>query len=352
MENTVEIIIRDFHKIESLESLDEKVRYVMEANPYNNDNQVTGSVEGWVNGELGGHEYVFPMRFCCENKSFPLMSGSTLSVKKEFRKYELGLMLPEKFLEISSRNCTFTGASKAAERIYKFYGIQFFYMKRFVYIVNSDFLVNMKLKGLIGKMVSSLINLFLHSAYNILKLSIEQKFRAFKIVEKTVENIDYEGVERIMDADGHKYREDHGKEWIKWVMNYKEKNTATQQHFYEVYLHDKIVGFFINKVNFRKLLNSKYKNVRYGTILEWGSIDQNVLKDSDLCAMAFSKFGKMADAIAMCSNKDEFSTSIPNMLKRRMGDLNFAVCLDKKQFPDYKNENNWRIRPAGGDMSF
>lgn len=351
MNNSVEILVKSFEEIEKERSIDTKSRYLMRTNPYKDGHSVNGAIEGRVDDALGGCVYVFPTQLNYDGKIYPIMSGTDFWVSQAFRKFQLGLMIPEKMLDISP-NYLFAGVSKNAQPVYQYFGFELFDLQRFVYIVNSHFLVSLKLKGILAKIATLFANASLYLFYDSLRLFFKIKYWKFKVVEKSVDDIDYDGVSNIINADMHRYKEYHGKEWIKWVMNYSDKHPESQQHFYEIYRKGELVGFFLNKNKFRELLNGKYQNVIYGSIIEWGSINQDILKDSDICAIAFSKFGKRTDAIAMCSHEEDFFNEIPRKVRKRMGNLNYAVILDEKKFPDYQNENNWRIRPAGGDASF
>lgn len=351
MNNKVEILVKGFEEIDKERSIDTKSRYLMKTDPYKDGHSVNGAIEGRVDGALGGCVYVFPTQLNYDGKIYTIMSGTDFWVSQTFRKFQLGLMIPEKMLEMSP-NYLFAGVSKNAQPVYQYFGFEFFDLQRYIYIVNAHFLVSLKLKGHIAKVATIFVNAGLYLCYDTLRLYYKAKYAKFKVVEKKVDDINYEGVSRIINADMHRYKEYHGKEWIEWVMNYSDKHPESQQHFYEIYRKKELVGFFINKNKYRELLNGKYKNVVYGSIIEWGSIDQDIIKDSDICAMAFSRFGKETDAIAMSSHGDKFFSSIPKKLIKRMGNLNYAVLLDSKMFPDFQKEENWRIRPAGGDASF
>lgn len=347
MKHDVKVVFRPFQSFDKEYKCDNKCRYILKKNPFDGDRLGGGAIEGYVDNSLGGSVYVFPIRFYADGNLYNIMSGSTFWVNKKFRKYELGLMIPEKMLEMSC-NYILGGVSSEAQPVYQYYGFQSFKLKRYVYIVNSHFLINLIIKGLLAKSITMVADLGLHMVYCALKAKFWMKYRKYSIVERNVSEIDYTSVDHILKAGGQRFMEMHNRPWIEWVMNYD----GADHHFYEVYLHNKMVGFFINKIVFREKLNGRYNNVNYGSIIEWGSVDQNLLKDSDLCALAVSQFGTKVDAIDMSSIEDMFSSEIPSVFKRKMGDLNIEIILDDKQFVGYKNSRNWRIRPAYGDNSF
>ena len=351
MQQKVEILVKPYETVAAERELDVLYHYLMAKCPWKEDGVFDGAIEGRVDDVLGGGVFMFPTRLCYDGTVYPIAAGSDFWVDKAFRKYELGLSIPEKMLEISP-NILLGGVSREAEPVYKLFGYSFFDIPRQVYIVNSHFLVSRKLGGWAAKLVTSLIDAGLHLAYTLLQRRFRRKYARFRIVEKKVGEIDYPGIERIMEADGHPYRELHDKDWIDWVMKYADGHPESRQYFYEVYLDDRLVGFFLNKVKFRELLNGRFADVKYGTVLEWGSLDQGILMDSDLCAMAFAQFGKRADAIALCSTDPGFCAYIPKKLRKEMGHLNYAVALEEDKFPGFRTEGNWRIRPAGGDASF
>lgn len=351
MKHNIEIKKIPYNEIIESTTIDNKSLYTMQENPYHNDSLTSGVIEGLVDGVIGGQVYIFPTLLCLKKEFVIGVSGTTLSVSKEYRKYEFGITIPETMVN-SAPACLIAGVSKEAQPVYRYLGMKFFDMSRYVFIVNSHFIVEKKIQGVLGKIISLIIDTGLHAIYRTFQFFFKLKYGGFNVVERKIDEIDYEGIKNIMDADKHPYREEHDKRWIKWVMNYHDTYKESQQHFYEVYKNDKLVGFFLNKNKFRPLMNGRYKNVVYGTILEWGSIDQNVLSDADLCVMAFSRFGMQTDAIAMICNEDHFFNKIPKWARKKMGNLNYAVKLDKEKYPDFKEEKNWRIRPAGGDASF
>lgn len=331
--------------------LDYKCRYILSQDPYKVEHLLNGVILGKIDDRIGGCVCLFPIKMMLDNIIVFVLSGAKFWVSKDYRKYELGFSIPEKMLELSP-NIFFCGVSEEAQPVYKYFGFSLFKLERFVFIINSHFLISQKLTGFIEKVATSIVDIALHTSYYLLKLTYKFKYRHFKIVEKQLENIDFSGIQKIFDADNHRYKEMHDKDWIRWVMNFKDEYPASGQHFYEVYLKGKLVGFFINKIRFKKLLNGKYNNVVFGTIIEWGSINENVLSNSDLCAMSISKFGLNTDAIQIISDERSFTSMLPNILKRRMRDFTYAVTLDERHFPAYKEKNNWRLRPADGDVSF
>lgn len=347
MKHDIKVFFRPYKTFNEEYNYDNKCKYILKTNPFVDDRLEGGAIEGYVDDNLGGSVYVFPMHLYADGEIYSFMSGSTFWVNKKFRKYELGMMIPEKMLEMSS-NYILGGVSPEAQPVYQYYGFQSFNLKRYVYIVNSHFLVSQKMKGLLAKVITSASDIGLHMVYRALKAKFWMKYRRFRIIERNVSEIDFTSVEHVVKAGGERFMELHDRPWIEWVMNFD----GAEHHFYEVYLNNLMVGFFINKIVFRELLNGRYRNVNYGAIIEWGSADQNILKDSDLCALAVSKFGTTVDAIAMCSMEEMFFTEIPSVFKRRMRDLNFEIILDDKQFPGYEISRNWRIRPAYGDNSF
>ena len=354
MKQKVLILSKSINELDDFEKesiIDYKCRYILTQDPYKVENLLNGVILGKVDDVIGGCVCLFPIRMMLDGCDCFALSGSTFWVSKDYRKYELGFSIPEKMLELSP-NIFFCGVSEKAQPVYKYFGFSLFKLERYVFILNSHFLLSQKLTGFVEKVATSVVDIALHTSYNLLKLYYKFKYRHFKIVEKQLENIDFSGIQKILDADFHRYKEMHDNDWIRWVMNFKDEYSESGQHFYEVYHKGELVGFFINKIRFRELLNGKYKNVVFGTLLEWGSINEKILSNSDLCAMSFSKFGLNTDAIQIISDEQSFTSMIPNILKRRMRDFTYAVTLDERQFPAYKEKENWRLRPAGGDISF
>ena len=326
-------------------------KYMLRANPYVPDMSYPCRIEGYVNNHLAGAVFTFPIEIVADGKVLEILSGSNFYVDKEYRKYELGLTIPEKWIERSG-NILLGGISKEAKPVYKYYGFKFFEIPRFVYIVNPGFIIESMVPRFLSTVICPIASAICAGYYWLMSTVRKWKYRRFRVVLSDNTDKDYDIVEQIIEKDTHSYRENHDSRWLRWVMNYQDEYEKSDQELYFIYDKETPVGFFLIKYKYREELNGKYKDVVYATLLEWGTVGEEILSEQELCDISFTKFGLKADALAFISENADFSDRIPKLLYRRMGDLNMAVLLRDGDFPRYRDIKSWRIRPGVGDTSF
>ena len=347
MKHSVRLINKKVGDLLLSDNISSQYKYMLEANPYIVDSSYQGRIEGFVDDVLAGAVFTFPIQFVFNNEVFDALSGSNFYVDKKYRKYELGMMIPEEMLN-RSENIIIGGVSQEAQPVYEYYGFHFFDMPRDIYIVNPHFLVTARFHGFISRCLTFVGKICCGILYDVFCLVRKIQYLQYKVV---LEN-DYSFVEQIIRQDPHLFRENHDTRWLRWVMEYKDEHPESTQRLYCVFRKNEIVGFFILKNKFREVLNGKYKNVVYGLLLDWGTIDESKLSEQDICALAFIKFGKSVDAMSFASVNPNMTKRIPKLLKRRKGKLNMAVRLDSRKYPGFEVAAHWRVRPAAGDVSF
>jgi hypothetical protein len=181
----------------------------------------------------------------------------------------------------------------------------------------------------------------------------------FYLQEKFTKNEDeiIEDIEKIFNADTHTFKELHNIEWFNWHLDYNfSDNSRNHQDLYLVSKNNENIGFFMTKVRFKeKAGQGKLKNLLIGSIIEWGSINPQILTDKELCIMAINKLYKKdkVDIIdIMTDDADTISFLRKSGLKKN-GTGNFAIYTGEdsplNKFPEYKVQTNWRIRPATSD---
>lgn len=346
------VCIKNSKIVELLQSncIAPQYKYMIGANPYIENDDYLGRIEGYVDDVMAGAVFTFPIQFVYNGEVVDALSGSNFYVDKEYRKYELGMMIPEEMIA-RSENIILGGVSQEAQPVYEYYDYHFFDMPRDIYIVNPHFFVNTMFHGVTARCLSFVGKICCGLLYDVFRVIRKTQYMKYKVVlAKNSE--DYVNADKIICQDGHPFRENHDIRWLKWVMGYKDGHPESNQRLYYVYRDKDLVGFFIIKNKFRELLNGKYKNVVYGSLLEWGTIDENILSEQDICALAFIKFGKSVDAMSFASVNPDMTKRIPKILKRRKGKLNMAVRLDSNIYSDFADISHWRVRPAAGDASF
>lgn len=345
------------HLIEVLEddSVPERIKYILKQNPFVKSENHVAMIRGIVNGEEGGRTYPYPSIIIINNKPVKAFTGSSFSVDKEYRRYMLGLMIPEEAVQLSENGITYgAGLSRDARPIYiKYLRGKYFPLPRFVYLRNARPLLESKLGNTISKVLTPICNLAISTIHGLHLLKTKIKYRNYEVVEAADEK-EYKEVETILLNDKHTCQEEHKKEWFKWVLNAPISHLGNYQKLFVVYRKKQPVAFWMIKVRYSADIVGKYKNIYVGTITEWGTVDSTIIRDADVMSMALHYFAHYVDVIQTFTDLKENVSQWP-FLKKEVGESNFFINVAKTfkgKYIGYEDVTNWRLRPAMADTMF
>ena len=148
--------------------------------------------------------------------------------------------------------------------------------------------------------------------------------------------------------DGHEFMEVHDREWLQWCLDNKFTNESDdKQSFYAVYdKQGSPKGFFMTKERFERR-QGKYKNVMRGTIVEWGSYNEEELSEIDLNLLAIDSFDSQIDNITTVFSDISDDKSIKKIGFIRHGNYQMSIKPGKLNPNEISDQSKWRIRYGG-----
>lgn len=336
-----------------IKSEERTLLYALNNNPFKNKESIPAKISAVLNNTIIGSIICFPAIIIFYDKHLTCNGGSSLYVNPQYRGYGIGTKLSIKRLNISANKISLAaGLSHMSLPIYKKLGCTVFYPERYAIIVNSRILFSRWLKGFFLKTISSLTNIILKIPVyrnSIYIKYLSKEFSTINIKEATPE------IEKIFNADTHPFKELHNTNWFNWHLNYSfSDNPQSCQNLYLVKKGKNAVGFFMTKIRFKEnAAQGKLRNLLVGTIIEWGSINQSIITDKDLNILAINELSKCVDIIDIITDDKDTIAHLKKIGCKRNGNGNFAVYVGENspliQYPEYKEQKNWRIRPATSD---
>ncbi len=296
-----------------------------------------------------GRTMLFDTRLKVEKDILPLYSGSALQVEESFQKYGLGGeifafggTIKKRILNLSA------GISNMALPLYKVTKYCIFEFPKLLRINNSKPLLGKYgIKGVLSSILSSIINLFLRFFYFLCKGNTRKQKKLYSL-DKTDRVPEW--VDDIVLNDGHKYAEVHDHKWLQWNLDYNFKgNKGDIQSFYIIKNDEQPQGFVMTKERFRQDVQGM-KDVMIGSIVEWGSIDEKLLTESDIYRMVLDTFSRDIDIIETATNSPVTLKRLKRMGFIHHGDAHIAFKDKTRQFTDAKDPSLWRLRYGYADV--
>lgn len=310
---------------------------------------------GLIDHEIVGSETHFPIALNLDNQEYISVSGHGLSVSAKHRGLGLGTHLTDQRLDFSeTKSLLLCDASQMHLPILKKLGAIVFLMPRVIMLRHSFSVIEKKMNRTIAKCAAPIVDVLLRIPslivnYRTRKLKKYLSIKELDIVPKDVEH--------IIDTDSHRFKENHSQQWFNWVKDYSlVKDSSMIKKFYGVFNGSEMVGFFMTKKRFYQQASHRgYKNVMMGSLMEWGTIDNHIVSDHELCMLALASFDKSVDAIELCCPNNESANYFKKMGLAQIGDGNVVIRYRDnsplKNIHNLGDQSNWRLRPAMGDNS-
>lgn len=306
-----------------------------------------------VDGVIAGRSMKFPSRLKVDDRIITVTSGSSLYVADDYRHLALGANLFLYAQQNIKRPVISAGISSMAEPLYKKTKFVIFKIPSLWQIRN----------------IKPILKSFGERSYRTTKLLapianfILKGFRYFNGFSLKRNNCQYEikkleevpqWAEDIVAKDTHKYAEFHDREWMQWVIeNSFFGSSYDRQSFYGVYYESKPVGFFIIVERMMSIPERNIDHVVFGSLLEWDTINKEVLNEYQIIKMALAHFSDNVDVVKVATQ----DSCIRRKLKK-YGFLphgNYTIAfkdVTKSLDKDYVDISNWRIRSSYADTPF
>ena len=302
-----------------------------------------------VDGVIGGISMSFPTKIIVDGEVIEATSASTLEVYNDYRKLDIG---SELMLEpLTNNNNSFlliAGLSDMALPIYKILKYKIFEIPRYMKLYNSFPLIASYIKNVyLSKALSIGVNL-IASIPNCI-----YKYKGFVLKKKFLvqrENKVPHWVTDMVKKDSHKYSEFHDQKWFQWnLVNNLHGLNGDRQYFYSIYKEGNPCGFFLFKTRYREEAGGKLHNVTIGSIMEWQTVDETIISESDIYTLALCSMPKV-DIVEFVTSNRITAKKMRKICFIQHGNAHIAIKDLKKKYKDITDPSNWRLRFGYADV--
>ena len=294
-----------------------------------------------------GRVFLHGTRIQCGNEEYLGQTGLALEVVKEYRDESVGaeLMLYSPF----NKEYDYTlgaGISHMILPMYRKLKFHMFEVPQYIKIIHSRYaLKRYCFKGAMLKMVAGIGDCVIKI------MNIPNRIRGFRMSKKYIikkESIIPDWVTEMTTNEGHKYKEVHDREWFQWIIDHNAQDIDeckdVIKSFYSVCdKQNKPLGFFMTKERLN-MQSGPRNGYHVGTVVEWESIDKNILSESDLNLLACRTFSKKVDLIITLACEIGTGKELGKMGFVRRGVYYIGLKDKKKQLKDAGDQNKWRLR--------
>ena len=296
-----------------------------------------------------GRTMLFDTRLKIGKEIVPLYSGSALQVEDSFQKYGLGAEIFAFGRTIKKRKLNLSaGISDMALPLYKVTKYHIFEFPKLLRINNTKPLLGKYgIKGILRSVLGGIANSLLQAYYffsNIKTNRLKRQYSLEKVSQVPL------WVDDIVLNDGHKYAEVHDHMWLQWCLDNSFKGGVQDiQSFYVIKKQDEPVGFVMTKERFRKETQGM-KNLKIGSIVEWGSKNEKELCEADIYRLVLDTFSKDVDIVETATNDMATQHDLKRLGFIHHGDAHIAFKDKTKQFADSGDASLWRLRYGYADV--
>ena len=330
----------------------------LRSNPYLDEKDAICQWVGYADEKVAGFNYSFPIRVWADGHSYGSTTGSSLNVADWARKSGLGLILPAKGVEITSKDGIAIAAacSQMAIPVHKVNGYKFFLYPRYIALWRSRSVVEMYLPKILSKVFSHVIDVGVWLYRQMLAVFAMFALHGYR-VEKVLPDDEMvcKAMADIVSGDGHRFREDHDAAWFKWHLNFTfSKYGPAMAYVLKRRNSGEIVAFVMAKRRFYEQASHRgFKNVWLGSVMEWGARDGMDNKLKWFIVKIALSLARSCDAVDFSTADGELGSFVKCLGWRQVGEANVGVKV-MKNFPLFGDNaiqdiSNWRIRPAMGD---
>ena len=327
-------------------------------NPYLQEDDAICEWVGFADGKPAGFNYSFPIRIWADGVSYGGTTGSCLNVEEWARKTDLGLILPAKGVEITSKDGIAIAAacSQMAVPLHKINGYKYFFSPRYIALWRCRSVVERFLPRWLAKPISMIGDIVLWLYACLLRIIANCALRGYRVVEVAPnDETGQQTMAEIVAKDGHRFREDHDAAWFKWHMTCSFSEQGPCRGFLLLSKKEgKSVAFCLVKRRFHKQASNRgFKDVWLGSIVEWGTLPGYEKKMGWMILALALRFEHDCDAVEFATDDVVLGCFARRLGWRKVGDVNVGVKI-MKNFPLFgdgaiKEQSNWRIRPGMGD---
>lgn len=329
------------------EYLTSSVRTTLLSNP-NLDDESKSAINILIcDGIIAGRNMLMPTKLKINDEIIMAQTGGSYEIAEQLRGHGLGTVAFRDSI-MNSEYDFYIGQlySTTAAAIVQKLGLIIFELPSYYKLCNSrSFLEANGLHGFSLKLGTTIINA-------VLKLiNIPNTFRLKKIktnYQVKQERVIPTWVDELTLHDGHAFMEVHDHKWFQWCLDNKfTEKPNDKQSFYTVYdRQGNPKGFFMTKERFESS-QGKYKNIIRGTIVEWGSYNEEELSEIDLNLLAIDSFGAQVDNITTVLSDISDNQGMKKIGFIRHGSYQMSIKPGGLNQDGISDQSKWRIRYGG-----
>lgn len=324
--------------------LTSSVRSTLLANPNLDDDCKSAMNIIVCDGIIAGRNMLMPTKLKINNDIIMAQTGGSYEIAEQLRGHGLGTLAFKDSI-MNSDYDPYIGqlySTTAADIVWKL-GLIIFELPSYYKLCSSRPILETKgLRGFPLKLGTSIIDALL-KLVNIPNIFRLKKLKALYQVKK--ENIIPIWIDDLTLQDGHAFMEVHDHRWLQWCLDNKFTEEANdKQSFYSVYdRQGNPKGFFMTKVRFERN-QGKYKNIIRGTIVEWGSFNEEELSEVDLNLLAIDSFDSQVDNITTVLSDISGHRSMKKIGFIRHGSYQISIKPGELNQDGISDQSKWRIR--------
>lgn len=329
------------------EYLTSSVRSTLLANPNLDDERKSAINIVICDGVIAGRNMLMPTKLKINNEMIMAQTGGGYEIVEQLRGHGLGTVAFRDSI-MNSEYDPYIGQlySTTAAAIVRKLGLIIFELPSYYKLCSSRSVLEAKgLRGFPLKLGTIIINALLRL------INIPNTFRLKKI--KTLYQVKKESIiptwiDDLTLHDGHAFMEVHDHEWLQWCLDNKfTEKPNDKQSFYTVYdRQGNPKGFFMTKERFESS-QGKYKNIIRGTIVEWGSYNEEELSEIDLNLLAIDSFGSQVDNIITVLSDISDNKGMKKIGFIRHGSYQMSIKPGELNQDGISDQSKWRIRYGG-----
>lgn len=323
------------------------VRSTLLANPNLDDERKSAINIVICDGIIVGRNMLMPTKLKINDEIIMAQTGGSYEIAEQFRGQGLGTVVFSDSI-MNSEYDFYIGQlySTTAALIVRKLGLIIFELPSYYKMCNSRSVLEAKgVRGFPLKLGTTIINAFL-KFFNISNTFRLKKIKALYQVKE--ESIIPSWIDDLTLHDGHEFMEIHDHEWLQWCLDNKFTDKPNdKQSFYGVYdRQGSPKGFFMTKERFESS-QGKYKNITRGTIVEWGSYNEEELSEIDLNLLAIDSFGPQVDNIITVLSDISNNKKLEKLGFIRHGSYQMSIKPGDLNGDEISDQSKWRIRYGG-----
>lgn len=327
--------------------LTSSVRRTLLANPNLDDESKSAINLVICDGIIAGRNMLMPTKLKINDEIITAQTGGSYEIAEQFRGHGLGTVAFRDSI-MNSEYDFYIGQlySTTAAAIVQKLGLIIFELPSYYKLCNSrSFLEAKGFHGFPLKLGTTIVNAVLKfinfpNTFRLKKIKTNYKVKKERVIPTWVDELTLH--------DGHAFMEVHDYKWFQWCLDNKfTEKPKDKQSFYTVYdRQGNPKGFFMTKERFESS-QGKYKNIIRGTIVEWGSYNEEELSEIDLNLLAIDSFGAQVDNITTVLSDISDNQGMKKIGFIRHGSYQMSIKLGGLNQDGISDQSKWRIRYGG-----